>query len=248
MSDTVEQQLRAVLDTRAADVAAGPAPLHAIDTRARQLTRRRRAMAASSAVAAVAVVIFAGAFVVGQNTAHQPTLVPGLPSVTQTGPAVPTSRPTVTSLAPTTPIRSQPDAVRRYLETADLSRQAGIVTSFHGRLYCGLKILGHSPDGTHLFTWVLCMEYYNNAGVAKAGSGTSEALLVNVTGSGAGTVVHSVEAPQDGAAYGTSIRRLFDKPSADIALSGKPIPLDQPAQALLARARADLAAGTLPPR
>ncbi|MDX6244354.1 MAG: hypothetical protein QOE76_2077 [Frankiales bacterium] len=105
-------------------------------------------------------------------------------------------------------------------------------------------MLGRSEDGTRLFTWVLCEEYYDDAGVARLGSATAEALLVRVTG-GAQTVVRSVEAPQGGTNYSLNVRRLFNRPSADVVLAGRPIPVDQPDPTLAGRARADLAAGRL---
>jgi hypothetical protein len=250
MNDDVERGLRSVFNARAADVAAGPAPVQAIGDRARQLGRGRMLVASSTATAVVLVVVVA-ALTAGRSGGHSPAVGDGQ---SPTAPSPSAAASNNQSLSPTTratasaalQIRTQADAVRRYLETADLKQQAQIGTSFHGRVYCGLDVLGRSEDGTRLFTWVLCEEYYDDAGVARLGSATAEALLVRVTGGGAQTVVRSVEAPQGGTNYSLNVRRLFNRPSADVVLAGRPIPVDQPDPTLAGRARADLAGGRLP--
>ncbi|MDX6243077.1 MAG: hypothetical protein QOE76_800 [Frankiales bacterium] len=248
MTDDLEARLSAALGVRAADVLAGPAPVQAIDARAQHLGRRR-ALAASTSVMAVVVAVVATVFAAGHGGAPSSPGPVGVPPATvapsvDPSPSAPTAPATSTETVTAT-IRTQADAVRRYLETTDLSKSAGITTSFHGQEYCGINILGRSTDRDRLFTWVVCEEYYNDAGVATLGSATSEALLVKVTGNGANTIVHGAEAPQGDAAYAANVRRVFDAKAAAEVLSGAPIKVDQSDAALAARAHADLAAGRL---
>lgn len=251
MSDDVEYRLRAVLEAQAAALIPGAAPVQSIDALARQLNRRRMLAASSAAVTAVVAVLAVTAFTIGQPANDNPGVAGG-PTGGSSSVAAPASQPvsptrvTTGAGAATPAIRNQADAVRHYLETTDLRQQAQISTSFHGRIYCGLDVLGRSADGSQLFTWVLCEEYYDNAGTATLGAGTAQALLVKVTGAGAATAVHSVQAPPGGAHYAANVRRLFDQRAADTVLSGKAIPVDQPESTLARRARADLAAGQLP--
>lgn len=129
--------------------------------------------------------------------------------------------------------RARDDALRRYFMSDDDWLRRGVGgPSFGGRVYCGLSVLGSSPDQSRLYLWVHCQEYYaaEGAEVGEArgpavggvaeGTGVSAPVLAVVSGRGAVTVVQTWRMPADGAAYAPTLRAMFPEELLEEALAG----------------------------
>ena len=250
MTDPLEMLIAEELQRRAREVSAGAAPVDGVDRRARRLASRRRAAEVAGAVACVAL-IGGGALFFRPTADGSPSGAPvgvarSAPSRLSLKTSASSASAARTSSAVSAPRPlSQADAVRQYLETPAHWAASGLFAAFHGRIFCGVNILGASTDKSKLFVWALCEEYYNDKGSARLGSSTGEALLVAVTGTGAGTQVLAIRVPRGGATYGKEIRSLFSAAAAQVVLSGQTVTVDESEGVLAQRARAELAKGRL---
>jgi len=103
---------------------------------------------------------------------------------------------------------------------------------FGGRAYCGLDLLGRSPDGRYAYVWAYCREFYRQGGQIAEGSGSSQPARVDV-------VRGTVDLTDDGSAFEPSVRRLF--PAALVnQIVHQDVHVDQSESRLRARAEQDL--------
>ncbi len=114
--------------------------------------------------------------------------------------------------------------------------------NFGGRVYCGLSVLGSSPDQRRLYLWVYCQEFYRTTGAeteeehgaatnpVAEGTGLSAPVLAVVSGRGAQTVVEEWRLPGDGAAYAPTLRAMFPEELLEEALAGDPALVPAPDQ------------------
>lgn len=231
MSDVMEGRLRLLLQERAGSVAVDLDPVPGVETRSRRLVRRRR-------LAAVSVLAATATMAVSATLLYDPS-----PRAADVPVGVPSTSLAVSVVAPTpadpaAANRPLADVVRTFLETSPSARQDGnIVAGFGGPIFCGIDVLGESPDRTRAYVWALCQEFYGSAGAVTAGSGSSQAVLVSFTGTGSDRRINSVRFPPMGAGA-KEMSELFPADIADRILRRSGSRTDQSEQQLRARAEA----------
>lgn len=256
MSDVVEERLQRLLHEQAGSVAADLDPLPGVEMRSRRLVRRRR-LAAVAVLAATATIAVSATLLYDPSprAADVPVGVPSTSlavSVVAPTPTEPMPTNAGNDAAPMKPMISVPagpadpaaastplaDVVRKFLETSPSARQDGnIVAGFGGQIFCGIEVLGESPDRTRAYVWALCQEFYGFAGAVSAGSGSSQAVLVSFTGTASDRRINGVRFPPIGAG-GKEMRALFPADIADRVLSRNGSRTDQEEPQLRARAEA----------
>jgi sugar lactone lactonase YvrE len=124
-----------------------------------------------------------------------------------------------------------------------------VVASFGGRVYAGVHVLGASPDGHTLYVVATAQEITLHNGVVTLASGTGDIpLRFDVTGTGSATRIIGVHTtPNSVHTSPAEARALFPEGLADRYLTRQDTAADRSDAQLLARARADAAAGTLLP-
>ena len=164
----------------------------------------------------------------------------------------PSPRPTdnrnlmTTTTSPTT----REDAVRAFIEMDPGLRRSGVVfTSFGGRVYSGVRVLGASPDGRSLYVVATAMEFTLHDGVVSLASGSSDfPLRFDVTGTGGATRIVGVHTtPNSVHTSPADAHELFPLAVADRYLARQDTEPDRSEAQLLARAQADADAGRLLP-
>jgi hypothetical protein len=126
------------------------------------------------------------------------------------------------------------DAVRELLEQDPAARMT-LAGAVDDPLYCGVDVLGGSPDGRYAYVWADCETFTVVDGRAEPRSGTAAPVRVD-------TVERSIELPGDGAAYSAGVRRLFPPGLVDQVLE-QDVTVDRTQAELVRRAVADLARG-----
>jgi hypothetical protein len=131
--------------------------------------------------------------------------------------------------------QARDEALRRYFMSDDDWLRRGVGgPNFGGRVYCGLSVLGSSPDERRLYLWVHCQEYYAAEGAevgemrgsalggVAEGTGSSAPVLAVVSGRGAQTVVEEWRRPGDGASYEPTLRAMFPEHLLTKVFDGEP--------------------------
>ena len=198
------------------------------------------------------VISAAGCRSAGPVVAGAPATSSAVATRTSSTDGGPTPRPTdnrnlvTTTTSPTT----REDAVRAFIEMDPGLRRSGVVfTSFGGRVYSGVRVLGASPDGHSLYVVATALEFTLHDGVVSLASGSGDfPLRFDVTGTGSATRVVGVHTtPNSAHTSPADARELFPLAVADRYLARQDTEPDRSEAQLLARAQADADAGTLLP-
>ena len=240
MSEGIEDELRALLQGRAATVTGLGDPLTGVETGVRRAVARRR-LALTAGVPLLAGLVVAGAGLLAGEPDHRPPANTALVSPTAS-----------TSAAVSSAVERQSPQVavfRDYLENSEASEKAAVsATGYGGRAYCALRVLDQSARYAYL--WAACQEYYLDAPTLKGGSAGSVPVRLTITGAGASTRVLAIAVPHDGAPERAELKALFS-PLAftrslaySDGLSNAP-GLDESDAELRARAAADVQSGRL---
>ena len=103
------------------------------------------------------------------------------------------------------------DQVRAFLETDPAGRAALALADPGVRPFCGVDVLGGSPDGRWTYAWVLCSTFTVVDGRVEEGAGVSAPVRLDA-------VTRTATLPQDGAGYAPSIRAMFPADLVERAL------------------------------
>ncbi|BEP15601.1 hypothetical protein acdb102_39120 [Acidothermaceae bacterium B102] len=273
MSERIEDELRALLQGRAATVADVGDPVTSVQTGVRRAVARRRLSVVVGVPVAAAAVVVGASILPHDAPQHQVHGGSGAPSAgaaasatastslslvapaatlsaVVTPPAAPATSPL--SPSPTTSVTAQTPQVgvfRTYLEDNPAAHQVGVsFAGYGGRVYCGLQVLDQSAHQADLAAF--CQEFYLKGTVLTEGSGSFVPARLTFTGAGAATRVNAIAVPRDGHPLLADLKKLFS-PLAygrwlrfyDGELGGPGV--DESAAELKARAVADVQSGRL---
>lgn len=248
MSDGVEQQARELLRAAALEARLIPDPYGRLMRRARRQQRARVAGVSILALAGVALTALVQTEITKSSHQGNGTPTIGLPKQLISATAsVGSSSPSPSWVPQTTPtILTRDDVVRHFLQSNSRFIQNVVIPSFGGRVYCGIATLARSSDGTKLYDWFYCQEFYDASGTLGRGSAVSGPILLRIEGSGAQSKVVAWQVPRNGSQYEHDVRLLFPPDVAEKILTTNGAVEVTPSEAqLVAEARTDLARGLL---
>ena len=107
--------------------------------------------------------------------------------------------------------------------------------SFGGKVFCAYDVLEADvrADGTDVYVWALCGEYYLDNGVLTLGTAGSLPVALHMQESGGQYVVTGHAVPGDGTEYWPGIQRIFPAGAIEkMCAAGEPDCYNERAQRL----------------
>jgi hypothetical protein len=87
--------------------------------------------------------------------------------------------------------------------------------SFGGKVFCAYEELATEQDaeGTTLYLWALCIEYYQDGGGFEQGTGVSVPVAIFLRNREGSLVITEHKGPGSGTDYGKDVRSIFPQSS-----------------------------------